>query len=206
MLRKEGLQVPDPGLNRFAAGVLILHFPQPSKEVHDLPAQSVALRFGTAFFLLFILLVGIRFAPHSLSLGTVIIDLAYIKSAEFQVIHSHHVYSPCQVHQILQMGLPGLQKSDLLFQYPVPVKIRCVQDSPNLLQGKPDLPEEQDEIPFQCGIIVEPVARLRHPGRLQQANGVIVVERAHTHTSLFRNLRYGFHSVPSCHFGLYAMT
>ena len=91
-----------------------------------------------------------------------------------------------------------LQQSDLPFQSLHGIKVRAVQDIPNILQRKPQLPEQQDAVkPSQGFFVIQPLACFRHPGGLQQADGVIVVQRAHTHSRHTADFFHGFHMHPS---------
>jgi hypothetical protein len=93
---------------------------------------------------------------------------------------------------------PDDQKGDLLFQSPVPVKVRGVQNFGNSFQGKAQFPVDNDEVqPFQCIRVIQPVACLGNGGGFQQTDGIIVVECAHTHAGLLCDLVYGFHGHPS---------
>ena len=68
----------------------------------------------------------------------------------------------------------------------------------DLLQGKPELAEEQNAVqPLQSGIVIEPVSRLGDFGGSEQTDGVVMVKRAHADTSNFCNLSHSFHSDPS---------
>lgn len=78
------------------------------------------------------------------------------------------------------------------------VKIRGVQNPLDVLQRELQLPEKQDRLhPLQRRVVIQPVARFRHRGWLQQADSVIMVERAHTHAGDAADFLDGFHFHPS---------
>ena len=90
------------------------------------------------------------------------------------------------------------QKVDLVIQSGLPVKAGGIQNPPNLLQRELKLSKQQNALePFQGRIVIQPVACLRHPGGLQQTDGIIVVQRAHTDTGHLTHLFYCFHVHPS---------
>ena len=84
----------------------------------------------------------------------------------------------------LALPLPAqFQKADLIGQGPGRIKIGAVENFCDFLQGKLKLPQKQNGVQsFQGGIVIEPVAGLRHLAGPQKPDGIIVVQRPDTDT------------------------
>ena len=86
------------------------------------------------------------------------------------------------------------QQRDLLFQRHFPVKGGIFQDSLNIFQRKLQFPEQQDLLQtFQRCIVIQAVAAVGMPGSGQQADLVIIVQRAYTHAGQLADFVYGHH-------------
>ena len=99
---------------------------------------------------------------------------------------------------LLTLNETGERMWDLLLQCEGSVKARVVQNVADLPERKLQLPEEQNGMkPPEGCIVIQPVAGLRHLCGLQQADGVIVVERAHAHAAEAADFPDRSHGHPS---------
>ena len=92
------------------------------------------------------------------------------------------------------MLFPQLQQGQLLPQRLRPVKIGAVKDLLYLAEREFQLSEQQDALqPGQGCIVIQPVSGRRDHGRPQQADRVVVVQRAHADTRNLADLTDCFH-------------
>ena len=132
---------------------------------------------------------------HLLGVG---VQLFVVICFEVHVHHSCVLNVTGVVDEPIQLLPAKLQQPDLIIQGGHGIKVLRGKQFLDLLQGKFQLPEEEDGLKTpQCLFVIEPVSGLRYFCGLQQPNGVIVVERAHTHTGQATDLFDCFHGDPS---------
>ena len=96
--------------------------------------------------------------------------------------------------EILDMLSLQLQQFDLLLQRLFSVEGGIRQDPLNVFQRKFQFPEQQDLLQtFQRCIVIQAVAAVGMPGGGQQADLVVIVQRAYTHTGQAADFVYGHH-------------
>ena len=196
MVRDEGLQLGDQRLCALGSGRGAPDGAETGKNVHQIVGALLRLP-GRDVFLLKLLPCR-SFAPLLLGLRCVFFDLTGIKFGKVHRKHSCLLNFPGVGNELLQMFPLHFQQVHLLGEGGHRVKIRGIQNPLDVLQRELQLPEKQDRLhPLQRRVVIQPVARFRHRGWLQQADGVIMVERAHTHASDTADFPDGFHFHPS---------
>ena len=89
---------------------------------------------------------------------------------------------------------PQGKQFNLFLQRLLPVEGWAVQYAPDLLQGEFQFPVEQNLLqPLQIFFIIEPVARFTYACGFQQADLIVVVQRAHAHAADAGDLMHGHH-------------
>ena len=94
----------------------------------------------------------------------------------------------------MHLCLAGMYVSDELpaAQMRARVRVRVVEQGRDLLWREAELPADQDLLqPVEVGLAVAPVARVTALARDEQADGVVVVQRAHGDAGEARDLSYG---------------
>ena len=132
-------------------------------------------------------------APGISGLRRVRIDFLRVKCLEIHLDPSCFDF-PCQGNQFLQSFLLQLQQLCLLCQYFLPVKVRAVQDRPDVPKRKLQFPEQQDLLqPLQCCLVVQAVTRLGAACGRQQTDPVVVLQRPDGNAGQLADLVDGHH-------------
>ena len=155
------LELPDELLGLGGGGIAGTEGTQTAENVHQ--AVGIGNLLALGLLLLLGLPPGIGVAPAFLGLGGVGVQLFGIIGFEIHVHHSCFLDLTGVVDEPVQMLPPQLQKADLVVQGGHGVEIWCLQQVPDLLQGKLKLPEQKDRLkPSQGGIVIEPVSGFGH--------------------------------------------
>ena len=86
------------------------------------------------------------------------------------------------------------EQFDLLLKSPSTVESWALDNAPDVLKRKLQLPEEEDLLePGQIVLIVEPLSRVTARGRTQQPDLVVILQRANAHARELAHLMYGPH-------------
>jgi hypothetical protein len=102
---------------------------------------------------------------------------------------------------LLQLLDPGGQQVVLAAQVRARVRLRVVEQGRDLVEREAEFPVEQDLLqPVEVGVVVAPVACVAALAGGQQADVVVVVQRAHGDSGEARDLSYGVahFPLPSC--------
>jgi hypothetical protein len=151
-------------------------------------ARGTALRLG----------VLVRVAPARLHLVGVLLRVLAPEDLELLLGREVESHLAC-LHGVLhgrrhlpQLLDPGGQQPVLAAQVCARVRVRVVEQGGDLLEREAELPVEQDLLqPVEVGVVVAPVARVAAFARDEQADVVVVVQRAHRDTGEARDLSHG---------------
>ena len=202
MLGNEILQFFHKRLCRIGRRAFFTDCAELAENVHHFFGQSIVLFPGSSPGLLFIFPVFRCASPGSLCLRGILIHLSGVKCGKIHMVfHSCQSDSTCKCNQVFQMLLFQLQKLDLLIQCFSAVKGRVLNNLSDFTKGKLQLTEQKNLLQgFQCCIVIQSVACIRVPGRVQKTDPVVILQRAYTHACQLAYLMNRHHgaSLPVC--------
>ena len=203
MLCNESLQLGHQCLGFCGCGGGMADGAELGKDTHQRITGRLHLRRGLACGFLLKFLVSVGLAPLFFCLCGVFVDFPVVKGCKVHNGHSCHLNFPGMGNECVQVLPLKLQQVDLLLQSFLLVESGGVENLPDFLQRELQLPEEQNglQTPQGC-IVIQPIACLCHPGGFQQTDGIVVVERAHTHAGDAADFFYSFHIISSRQEGL----